>query len=454
MHDLGCIKVGGWNKTKKTGTVKYWASGNVNKLKMGEIKVKERDEYGVIVKAVYAKTEDLTIRPRKVWNMQTHNASTYGTLLLRNILIEKRFSFPKSLYAVTDTLRFFVSDKPNAIILDFFAGSGTTLHAVNMLNAEDCGNRRCIMVTNNEVSELEASNLLEKGIKPGDSEWEKIGIARYVTWPRTVYSIQGTDVSGNPLEGEYFTSLTTTKEIDRKFAHINFIKKPEELTKAQKKKIVSIVAEGNLPQNLVKDDTKFIISKDDKHTVSILFDDTTEDEWLEALEGAEHIQKLVIITASTQKFNSIKKQATEVLGRIKVQDPIKIPMADGFKANAAYFKLGFLDKNSVALGRQFRELLSILWMKAGCVGACPTLPNDKELPDMLVLPENSFAVLIDETKFSVFEQQVNSCPEIKTVFIITDSGSGYRDMIANLKADNTYQLYRDYLDNFRINIGR
>jgi adenine-specific DNA-methyltransferase len=42
-------------------------------------------------------------------------------------------------------------------------------------------------------------------------------------------------------------------------------------------------------------------------------------------------------------------------------------MADGFKANAAFFKMSFLDKTSVALGRQFRELLPVLWMKGGAL---------------------------------------------------------------------------------------
>ena len=45
-------------------------------------------------------------------------------------------------------------------------------------------------------------------------------------------------------------------------------------------------------------------------------------------------------------------------------------------------------------------------------------------------------------------------PEIETVFIITDSESGYRDMIAGLDVKDSYQLYRDYLDNFRINSVR
>lgn len=57
----------------------------------------------------------------------------------------------KSLYAVHDAIRFFVSKKPDAVVLDFFAGSGTTMHAVNLLNEEDGGQRRCILVTNNEI---------------------------------------------------------------------------------------------------------------------------------------------------------------------------------------------------------------------------------------------------------------------------------------------------------------
>lgn len=46
----------------------------------------------------------------------------------------------------------------------------------------------------------------------------------------------------------------------------------------------------------------------------------------------------------------------------------EIPMADGFKANAAFFKLGFLNKNAVALGRQFKEILPLIWLKSGGFG--------------------------------------------------------------------------------------
>lgn len=129
------------------------------------------------------------------------------------------------------------------------------------------------------------------------------------------------------------------------------------------------------------------------------------------------------------------------------------PMSDGFPANAAFFKLGFLDKNAVALGRQFQKMLPTLWMKAGAIGPCPSL-EDGQIPSMLILPENGFAVLTDESAFEPFAALVNDTPEIKTVYLITDYEAGYRVMARSLKAPRTYQLYRDYLDNFRINTGR
>lgn len=72
---------------------------------------------------------------------------------------------------------------------------------------------------------------------------------------------------------------------------------------------------------------------------------------------------------------------------------------------------------------------------------------------MLVLQQNHFAVLTDEAQYEAFAEQVNSEDAITTVYIVTDSEPGYRDLISGLHAENTYQLYRDYLDNFRINHG-
>lgn len=73
-----------------------------------------------------------------------------GTAELANIFDIRLFAFPKPSIFVKFLLSSTVITTPNAIILDFFAGSGTTLHATMQLNAEDGGHRKCILVTNNE----------------------------------------------------------------------------------------------------------------------------------------------------------------------------------------------------------------------------------------------------------------------------------------------------------------
>ena len=102
---------------------------------------------------------------------------------------------------------------------------------------------------------------------------------------------------------------------------------------------------------------------------------------------------------------------------------------------------------------QFKELLSTLWMKAGAYGPCPTIDGDST-PEMLILPKNKFAVLTEEAAFPEFEAAVHDCPEIETVYIVTDYETAYRTMARSFNGKETYQLYRDYLDNFRINTGR
>lgn len=180
--------------------IHYISYVQIDAIKEGKARIEGYNNDGT---AIVVEEEGHIVRPGSAWNIPSHNAGTYGSEILAGIIGEKRFTFPKSLYSVVDVLRYFISDKPNALIVDFFAGSGTTLHAVNLLNAEDGGHRRCICVTNNEVSEAEEKKFVADGLRPSDPDWEKYGIANYVTWPRTVCSIEGHDVNGKPLEGDY-----------------------------------------------------------------------------------------------------------------------------------------------------------------------------------------------------------------------------------------------------------
>ena len=325
--------------TKKWGYVpKYLAEGERKKVETGMFPVIGYAEDGSVI-LEGANEEGTPFIPGTQWRISSHSARENGSSLLKKLIPGRQFPYPKSLYAVEDVLRFFVSDKPNALVVDFFAGSGTTAHALMLLNHLDGGKRCSISVTNNEVGVNEEVKFKKMGLQPGDEDWEKYGIAKYITWPRIKAAISGINTNGVLINGNY----------------------------------------GNI-----------------------------ED----------------------------------------------FPMAEGLKENAIYFKLGFLDKNAVSLGTQFKELLSVLWMKAGSVGPCPHLDEKDIIPDMLILPQNRMAVLIDDTAFALFEENMKQHPEIETVYIVTDSDRGYREMLHTLGAKNTYQLYRDYLDNFRINNRR
>ncbi len=85
---------------------------------------------------------------KTVWDDSKFNANIYGTQLLSQILPDK-FPFPKSLHLVKECLTA-VEQNKNGLVLDFFAGSGTTGHAVLELNKQDGGNRKFILCTNNE----------------------------------------------------------------------------------------------------------------------------------------------------------------------------------------------------------------------------------------------------------------------------------------------------------------
>jgi len=446
----GYVSLGKYDKSRKTWGITYISAQTQKMIADGRVIITGKNEKTNVVTIEYADVHNQAIRT--VWYRTLHNAGAYGTDLLSSIIGKSRaFSFPKSLYAERDSINAILRNNKEALVVDFFAGSGTTLNAINLLNAEDGGKRRCIIITNNECSESEEKELIAKGYMPGDVEWESRGIARSVTWPRTKYTIMGHRDDGSILEGEYFMINSRESTSSRLFKKLDFITKEMLDTSSKKKQLVSLIGKEKLPQSLVKEDTKYIVS--DKYPASILFDDLAVDEWLTALEDQDHITEFYMVTQDDSLFNDTKEKIQELLGDIIVQEPIKKPMSDGFESNCEYFKLGFLDKNEVVLGRQFKELLSILWMKAGAIGKRPEIVNEK-IPDIMILSENRFAVLVNESHYMEFEQQIEGHPEINTVFVVTDSEAGYREIISKLKVKNTYQLYRDYLDNFRINNRR
>lgn len=180
-------------------SVTYVKTGTRKKVETGEIELKGRepDDGPLILGAPERKAV-----PKTVWKRSRHDAGKWGSRTLRELLGSVSFDYAKSPYAVLDTLRTIVGDRPDALVLDFFAGSGTTAHALAMLNAEDDGRRHSISVTNNQVTEAAEMLLAVDGCYQGDDAYEAQGIARAVTIPRIHAAFTGKR-DNKKLEGEY-----------------------------------------------------------------------------------------------------------------------------------------------------------------------------------------------------------------------------------------------------------
>lgn len=128
------------------GVDKTWKWGSETVVRnLGEFKVGiDQDKK----RAIYLKArlnQEGTL-PRTIWDKKEYSSTAYGTNLLAEIFGEKeKFSFPKSVFAVADCLKV-AGAIADSTILDFFAGSGTTGHAVINLNREDFGSRKYILI--------------------------------------------------------------------------------------------------------------------------------------------------------------------------------------------------------------------------------------------------------------------------------------------------------------------
>lgn len=181
--------------------IRFIQEGTIRAIERGDVAKVGEDKHGF---PTWGFVNARRMTPMTTWRRPSHSASDYGTPMLTALVPWGRaFPYPKSLYAVEDALRFFIGDKPDAVVLDFFSGSGTTAHAVMRLNKQDDGRRQCISVTNNEVSADEQVALRKMGLRPGDSEWEQWGICDHITKPRIRAAITGETPEGVPIKGDY-----------------------------------------------------------------------------------------------------------------------------------------------------------------------------------------------------------------------------------------------------------
>ena len=290
---------------RQSYTISYLTRPNIKLAEAGqELKViGTRPDGSKIVVFPGGKAERLST----VWRERRHDAGAYGTSILHSLLPDRSFPFPKSLYAVEDSLRAIIADKSRATILDFFAGSGTTAHAVMRLNKQDDGWRKCILVTNNEVSADEQTGLREQGLRPGDPDWEALGICEYFTKPRIAAAVTGKTPDGSPIEGDYkFTDespmaegfeenvefFTMTYEAPRPVAHNRAFEAIAPLL---------WLRAGSQGRRIEKARHDFDVAD----TYAVLFDLDASQDFLAAVAEAESVRIAFIVTDDDRGFQMV-----------------------------------------------------------------------------------------------------------------------------------------------------
>ncbi len=202
--------------------------------------------------------------PKTIWKDARYDASTYGTKLLQKILNEPNtFDYPKSVWAVYDALLILLKQKDYAVVLDFFAGSGTTGHALLELDKQLGGNRSFILCTNNEGN-----------------------ICSDVCYPRIKKVIEGYTTPNNEKIDGLKGNL--------KYFRTDFVE--SEQTDKNKRKLVDKCTEMLcIKENafeLVKDSEKWKIFKNNEYYLGIIFDDEYINYFIkeaENIDGAIHV---------------------------------------------------------------------------------------------------------------------------------------------------------------------
>lgn len=151
------------------GIEKKWVfeRGTVEGI-IDELWVKEKDGNSEID---IMRTKNI-FRYKTTWTEKKYSANSYGSTLLTAMNIP--FGYPKSIYNVQDCVNAGLSDKKEGVVLDYFAGSGTTGHAVILQNHEDDGKRKYILVEMGEYFYNATLPRIKKAVyAPGVKDWKK-----------------------------------------------------------------------------------------------------------------------------------------------------------------------------------------------------------------------------------------------------------------------------------------
>lgn len=305
----GLAKVGAYDRKRNRYSILYLGKKQRERIERGEILIVGRDDNN-IVELEESEEQQILKAPKTIWNRQAHNAGEYGSRLVRAMLPQRVFPYPKSLYAVEDALKTVTKDKRDALIVDFFSGSGTTAHAVMRLNHQDGGHRCSISITNNEVSEDETKKLIKRGLRQGDPDWEALGICRYITKPRVTAAITGKTPEGDPIKGDYkFTDefpMADGFEENAVFFDLTY-EDPDavELGVAFEEIAPLLWLRAGARGRVIEHEEPGYAVSD---SYAVLFDFAAVGAFIKALKGNPKVACAFVITDDTARFAGVKAQ--------------------------------------------------------------------------------------------------------------------------------------------------
>jgi adenine-specific DNA-methyltransferase len=297
------------NATQHGFAVYYLKAGEQKRVLADFEEVGRRPDGSLQLESRDGNEASSAVIPTTQWLSASHDSATHGSRLIQSLVPGRKFPYPKSLYAVEDSLRFFVSRKSTALVVDFFGGSGTTAHAVMRLNKQDGGQRRCIVVTNNEVSEDEAQLLRESGIFPGDPAWEAQGIYQHITRPRIEAAITGITHTGEPVKGEYkFIDefpMSEGFEENVEFLELTYLDRNDVSRGKEFEAIAPLLwmKVGARGEMIVEQQANF--SAPAKALYAVLFDIDAWPKFIDEIRGREDLEHVFIVTDSLAMYQQV-----------------------------------------------------------------------------------------------------------------------------------------------------
>lgn len=289
-------------------SIQYLPAGVIKKVESGDIQILGKEEGLPTLLLGENRTAGASLP--SIWTEKSFRTSV-GTDHLKTVLGGKDFPYPKPVPLIADVIRGFLPNLDGGTVLDYFAGSGTTLEAVLAANSADGGSRKAIIITNNEVSALDSKRLRASGYRKGDLEWEERGVYQAVTRPRIQAISSGISRTGERFSDGYSANISffdLTYETPLSVRHNRSFDRIAPLLwmrAGSVGRVISSLADQGW---------------DTSETYAVLEDLDQSDEFLERVRDTASIRMVFVITDDDAAFQMVCRELPSDLNVVRLYE--------------------------------------------------------------------------------------------------------------------------------------